>query len=99
MKAVELSSEHWLLIIVLIIVINLLLLLLIVTCNIMILSSVESFVHVLVVIIADFSIFSLILAYLLNLIRSRVQNLVGLFDLALNHALEAAHLLGILAAT
>lgn len=99
MKAVELSSEHRLLIIVLIIVFDLLLLLLIINGSIMILSSIDSLVHVLVVIVADFSIFSLILAYLLNLVRSRVQNLVGLFDLALNHALKAAHLLGILAAT
>jgi hypothetical protein len=68
MKVIESSSEHRLFIIVFILVINLLLLRLDITCSILILTAIDALVHVLVFIIAVFSIFSLIMAYLLNFI-------------------------------
>ena len=64
----ERSSEHRLFIIVFILVINLLLLRLDITCSILILTTIDALVHVLIIIIAVFAIFSLILAYLLNFI-------------------------------
>ena len=65
----------------------------------MLLAAIDALVHVLIIIIAVFSILSLVLSDLLNFIRSRIQNLVGLLDLALNQALKSAHLLSCLAAT
>ena len=62
------SSEHGLFVIVFILVINLLLLRLEITRSILILTTFDTLVHVLVVIIAVFAILSLVLAYLLNLI-------------------------------
>jgi hypothetical protein len=71
-KAFKLSSEHRLFIIVFILVINLLLLWLDITRSILILTTIDTLVHVLIVIIAVFAIFSQVLAYLLNFIRSRI---------------------------
>jgi hypothetical protein len=68
MKVIESSSEHRLFIIVFILVINLLLLRLEITRSILILTTFDTLVHVLIVIIAVFAILSLVLAYLLDLI-------------------------------